>query len=73
MTTTVTLSKNELINSKFKGMQLENLTPTEKKKFRINSGVKITSIENPRLEQFKNELTGAVILKINNPRYLKKA
>lgn len=66
MTTTVTLSKNELINSKFKGMQLENLTPTEKKKFRINSGVKITSIENPRLEQFKNELTGAVILKINN-------
>lgn len=66
MTTTVTLSKNELINSKFKGMQLENLTSTEKKKFRINSGVKITSIENPRLEQFKNELTGAVILKINN-------
>lgn len=66
MTTTVTLSKNELINSKFKGMQLENLTPSEKKKFRINSGVKITSIENPRLEQFKNELTGAVILKINN-------
>lgn len=66
MTTTVTLSKNELINSKFKGMQLENLTQTEKKKFRINSGVKITSIENPRLEQFKNELTGAVILKINN-------
>lgn len=66
MTTTVTLSKNELINSKFKGMQLENLTPTEKKKFRINSGVKITSIENPRLEQFKNELTGAVIIKINN-------
>lgn len=66
MTTTVTLSKNELINSKFKGMQLENLTPTEKKKFRINSGVKITSIENPRLEQFQNELTGAVILKINN-------
>ena len=66
MTTTVTLSKNELINSKFKGMQLENLTPSEKKKFRINSGVKITSIENPRLEQFQNELTGAVILKINN-------
>ena len=66
MTTTVTLSKNELINSKFKGMQLENLTSTEKKKLRINSGVKITSIENPRLEQFQNELTGAVILKINN-------
>ena len=66
MTTTVTLSKNELINSKFKGMQLENLTPSEKKKFRINAGVKITSIENPRLEQFQNELTGAVILKINN-------
>ncbi|MDD3004034.1 Do family serine endopeptidase [Flavobacterium sp.] len=66
MTTTVTLSKNEMINSTFKGMQLERLTSNDKKKFRINAGVKIASVENPRLEQFKSELEGAVLLKINN-------
>ncbi len=63
---TVTLSKNDIAQSKFKGMELENLTSADKQKLQINSGVKITSIENPRLAQFKNELTGAVILKINN-------
>lgn len=62
----VTLSKNDIAQSKFKGMELENLTSADKQKLQINSGVKITSIENPRLAQFKNELTGAVILKINN-------
>ena len=63
---TVVLSKNDIAQSKFKGMELENLTSADKQKLQINSGVKITSIENPRLAQFKNELTGAVILKINN-------
>lgn len=66
MVATVTLSKNDIAQSKFKGMELENLTSADKQKLQINSGVKITSIENPRLAQFKNELTGAVILKINN-------
>ncbi len=66
ITSTVTLSKNDIVQSKFKGMELENLSSSDKSKFKINSGVKITSIENPRLAQFKKELTGAVILKINN-------
>ena len=66
MITNVTLSKNDIVQSKFKGMELENLTSADKNKFKINSGVKISSIENPRLAQFKKELTGAVILKINN-------
>jgi S1-C subfamily serine protease len=66
MSTSVTLSKNDIVRSKFKGLELENLTTADKKKFRINSGVKISSIENPRLAQFASELTGAVILKVNN-------
>jgi len=64
--TPVILSKNDVIQSKFKGMELENLSSADKQKFKINSGVKITKIENPRLAQFEKELTGAVILKINN-------
>jgi Do/DeqQ family serine protease len=64
--TPVILSKNDVIQSKFKGIELENLSSEDKQKFKINSGVKITKIENPRLAQFEKELTGAVILKINN-------
>jgi Do/DeqQ family serine protease len=66
LTTSVILSKNDIVKSKFKGIQLEDLTSADQQKFRINSGVKITSIDNPRLAQFAKELTGAVILKINN-------
>jgi serine protease Do len=47
-------------------MELQNLTSADKKKFQTNIGVKITSIENPRLAQFEKELTGAILLKINN-------
>jgi Do/DeqQ family serine protease len=64
--TSVILSKNDIIQSKFKGMELENLSSTDKQKFKINSGVKIAKIENPRLAQFEKELIGGVILKINN-------
>lgn len=66
MVANVTLSKNDVVVSKFKGLELENLTSADKKKFQVNSGVKITKIENQRLAQFQKELTGAVLLKINN-------
>lgn len=65
MVANVTLSKNDVVVSKFKGLELENLTSADKKKFQVNSGVKITKIENQRLAQFQKELTGAVLLKIN--------
>lgn len=66
MIANVTLSKNDIVQSKFKGLELENLTAADKKKFQTNAGVKITKIENPRLAQFEKELTGALLLKINN-------
>ena len=64
LTTTVKLSKNNIVQFKFKGMEFENLSPEVKQKYKINSGIQITKIENPRLKQFQ-ELQGAVILKIN--------
>lgn len=66
MVANVTLSKNDIVPSQFKGLELENLTSADKKKFQVTSGVKITRIENQRLAQFEKELTGAVLLKINN-------
>lgn len=66
MTASVTLSKNDIINTEFKGIKIENIGSADKKKFRIGFGVKITEIENPRLARYADELSGAIILKIDN-------
>ncbi|MDI1255005.1 MAG: Do family serine endopeptidase [Flavobacterium sp.] len=66
MTLPVTLSKNEMLGTSFKGLQLDDLTAAEKKKFRLSFGVKITDIENERLKAYANDLKGGIILHINN-------
>lgn len=65
-TVPVTLSKNEFYNAEFKGIELENIDAADKKKFRIDYGVKIRSITNENLMQYQNELQGNIILSIDN-------
>ncbi|MBF4493603.1 trypsin-like peptidase domain-containing protein [Flavobacterium sp. JLP] len=65
-TVPVTLSKNEFYSTEFKGIELENIDATDKKKFRIDYGVKIRSITNENLMQYQNELQGNIILSIDN-------
>ncbi|MEN2413921.1 Do family serine endopeptidase [Flavobacterium mesophilum] len=65
-TVPVTLSKNEFYSAEFKGMELENIDATDKKKFRIDYGVKIKNITNENLKQYENELQGSIILSIDN-------
>jgi Do/DeqQ family serine protease len=62
----VTLTKNEFISTEFKGLELENIDASDKKKFNINYGVRIKDLSNERLEQYADELKGGVILKIGN-------
>ncbi len=62
----VTLTKNEFISTEFKGMELENIDSSDKKKFKIDYGVRIKDLSNERLEQYADELKGGVILKIGN-------
>ena len=62
----VTLSKNEFFSAEFKGLELENIDATDKKKFRIDYGVKIKSITNENLRQYEDELKGNIILSIDN-------
>jgi serine protease Do len=66
ITAAVTLSKNDVVPSKLRGMELENLSSADKQKLQISSGVKIKSVENPRLAEVQRDLVGGVILKINN-------
>ncbi|MCZ8196799.1 MAG: Do family serine endopeptidase [Flavobacterium sp.] len=62
----VTLTKNEFISTEFKGLELENIDASDKKKFKIDYGVRIKDLSNERLEQYADELKGGVILKIGN-------
>jgi S1-C subfamily serine protease len=66
MTATVVLTKNELFNTEFKGIEMENIDATDKKKFRIDSGVKIKEITNDNLKPYYGELKGNIILSIDN-------
>ncbi|WP_367771703.1 trypsin-like peptidase domain-containing protein [Flavobacterium sp. WC2421] len=62
----VILSKNEFFSTEFKGIELENIDATDKKKFHLDYGVKIKSINNENLVQYTDELKGNIILSIDN-------
>ena len=53
-----------MINTQFKGLDLENISSSDKKKFRISYGVKIKEIDNEKLSAYANELKGGIILSI---------
>jgi len=62
----VILSKNEFFNTEFKGLELENIDATDKKRFHLVNGVKIKSITNENLKQYEEDLKGNIILSIDN-------
>ena len=64
----VTLVKNDIIFTDFKGLELENITASDKKKFQIEYGVKIKEVTNERLKQYQDELNGSIILSIDNDK-----
>ena len=66
MTVPVTLSKSDVMSTQFKGLDLENINVADKKKYRINYGVKIKDIDNERLSAYANDLKGGIILSIGN-------
>ena len=62
----VILSKNEFFITEFKGIELENIEAADKKKFKIDYGVRIKSINSQNLKQYEDELIGNIILSIDN-------
>lgn len=64
----VTLVKNDLINTDFKGLELENIDATDKRRYKIDYGVKIKEVTNDRLKPFEDELSGSIILTIDGTR-----
>lgn len=64
----VILVKNDIIQTDFKGLELESISNEDKKRFRIDYGVKIKEVNNERLQPYKDELEGSIILSIDNSK-----
>jgi Do/DeqQ family serine protease len=65
-TVPVVLTKNEFYSTEFKGLELENIDASDKKKYNIDSGVRIKEINNDNLKPYYDELKGTIILSIDN-------
>ncbi len=68
MVVPVSLTKNEFVSTEFKGIELENIDASDKKKFNIDSGVRIREITNDNLKPYYDELKGNIIVKIDNAK-----
>ena len=64
----VTLVKNDIISTDFKGLELENIDGNDKKRFKIDYGVKIKEVNNDRLKPYEKDLTGSIILSIDGTK-----
>jgi serine protease Do len=64
----VKLSKKELLNYEFNGIEFEDIDAADKKKFRIKEGVKIKTLSNPEYAEYFNLLNGAIILSIDGQK-----
>ncbi|MGL2963217.1 S1C family serine protease [Flavobacterium sp. RSB2_4_14] len=65
-TASVTLIKNDVFTTEFKGLELENIDASDKKKYKIDYGVRIKDINNDNLRPYYDQLKGGVILSIDN-------
>ena len=62
----VTLIKNDVFTTDFKGLELENIEASDKKKFKIDYGVRIKDINNDNLKPYYDQLKGGIILSVDN-------
>ncbi len=65
-TVPVTLIKNDVVTTEFKGLELENIDASDKKKYRIDYGVRIKDINNENLAPYADQLKGSIILSVDN-------
>ena len=62
----VTLIKTDIITTEFKGLELENINAFDKKKFKIEYGLRIKEINNQNLKPYYDQLKGNIILSVDN-------
>ena len=62
----VVLIKNDIFTTEFKGLELENIDASDKRKFKIEYGVRIKEINNENLRPYYDQLKGGIILSVDN-------
>ena len=65
-TVPVVLIKNDIFTTEFKGLELENIDGSDKKKYKIDYGVRIKDINNDNLKPYYDQLKGGIILSVDN-------
>jgi len=68
MVVPVTLTKNELASYEYNGLQLQNIDAADKKKYKMDYGVKIKGINNDKLAIYANDLMEGIIMSIDNSK-----
>lgn len=66
MVVPVTLTKNEFTSYEYNGLQLQNIDAADKKKYKMDYGVKIKGINNNKLAIYANDLMEGIIMSIDN-------
>ncbi|WP_445915221.1 S1C family serine protease, partial [Flavobacterium sp.] len=61
----VKLTKKEILNYEFNGIEFEDIDASDKKQFNIKEGIKIKKVNNPEYAEYSDILDGAVILSID--------
>lgn len=62
----VVLIKTDVFTTDYKGLELENISAADKKKFKIDYGVRIKEINNDNLQPYYDQLKGNIILSVDN-------
>ncbi|WP_121965470.1 S1C family serine protease [Myroides sp. N17-2] len=66
LATTVTLGKSEARKIELRGIELQELDATDKEKWNISYGLKITKLMDSDYDKYKEELLGSILLSIND-------
>ncbi|MHC5352926.1 trypsin-like peptidase domain-containing protein [Myroides sp. LJL115] len=62
----LTLIKQPLETTTYKGFEFQDLTPIEKQQLGLNYGIKIKQVNNAEYAAYKNQLQGSILLSIND-------
>lgn len=61
----VKLTKKEILNYEFNGIEFEDIDAADKKQFNIKDGIKIKKVSNPEYAEYSDILDGAIVLSID--------
>ncbi len=61
----VQLTKKELLNYEFNGIEFEDIDVNDKKRFNLKEGIKIKKLNNPDYIEYAESLEGAIILSVD--------